>query len=277
MGFGFQATDENMLEARNTGLLHPLIDKDRNTGNGYYVSCRHYEQSGDLEISGIKLAYGDQLRKGGGAKRHNSEKSEMDEVTLQKSLSRARTKIRRLAMAMCCDRMLTLTFRENLTDLDQARRVFKYFNKLMAQAYGDDWRYICVPEKQQRGAIHFHLAIAGFKNVRLVRTLWRRAAGKYQGNIDITSPKTAGKNSWNPRRVANYISKYISKTDAVGFNKRRYSTGGKIQIPDPIRGWLALGVPVIQIFQQVIESRTDKLLSYTWESDQNGGIIYCTT
>lgn len=257
--------------------LHPLITQEREVGNGYYMVCREYENTGEVEICAIRLDHGDSLKKGGGAKRKNNEKKEMDEVTFNKSISRSRTVIRRKALSLQADRMLTLTFRENVTEIDEAWAVFKYFCKLMRFRYGDRFRYIAVPELQKRGAVHFHLAISDYYHVQTVRRMWRRAAGKRGGNIDITTPRKAGKNSWSPKRIAVYLSKYISKSDVVDFNKRRYSTGGKIQLPEPEKGWLALGVPVVQVMRQIIETKSRKRLDTIYQSDGYLGIIYCST
>lgn len=256
--------------------LHPLITEGRDTGNGYYISCRHYPCD-EVEISAIKLGPDDSLRRGGGAKRKNEKKDDMDSPTLAKSSARSRTVVRRKALSMEADRMLTLTFRENVTDIDEAWSVFKYFCKLMRFRYKERFIYIAVPEYQKRGAVHFHLAMKGYFCVKIIRHLWLRAAGKFEGNVDITSPKKFGKKSWNPKRIGQYISKYLTKTDSVNFNKKRYSTGGEIQLPEPIRGWLALGVPVIKIMSEVIESISRKQISTIWESEGYFGITYCST
>lgn len=255
---------------------HQLITKGRDTGNGYWMSCRHYP-SGDCEMVALKLTSEDQLTRGGGGKRKNKDKSTMDEITLKKSAARAKTNVRRKLMSMNADRLLTLTFKENLDDINEAWRRFKYFTKLMKWRYGERWAYVAVPEYQKRGAVHFHLAITGYYHANTVRKLWHRAAGKFGGNIDITSPKKADKNSWNPRRIANYISKYITKIDSVEFNRRRYSSGGKIEVPPAMNGWLALGVPVIQVMRQAIEKITRKNIQVVWESEGFFGITYLST
>jgi hypothetical protein len=257
--------------------LHDLITESRDGGNGYYVSCRKYPESDEVEISGIKLMNRESLQRGGGGKRKHRDKAEMDEATLSKSISRAKRNVRRSCLAMNCDRMLTLTFRANVTELDEAHRVFNYFNKLMKKQFGESWRYVCVPEYQKRGAVHFHIAISGHKPVKKVRELWRRATGERGGNIDITSSRKANKNGWNAKRVANYISKYLVKSDDVAFNKRRYSKGGNIVIPEPVTGWLGYGAPVVHVFRQVIESLSQKELAYSYESEGDGRIIYCST
>ncbi|MDO3651342.1 rolling circle replication-associated protein, partial [Nocardia mangyaensis] len=225
----------------------------------------------------IRLGSEDSLKRGGGAKRKNAEKSAMDESTLNKSIARAKVNVRRKAMSMNADRMLTLTFRENVTDIDTAWDCFKYFCKLMRFRYRDKFQYIAVPEYQKRGAVHVHVAINCYYHANTVRRFWHRAAGQFQGNIDITSPRKIAKNSWNPKRIANYLSKYLTKNDSVEFNRRRYSSGGKITLPEPIRGWLALGVPLISIMGDCIGKLTRKQVSCVWESEGYFGITYLST
>ena len=239
---------------------HELITTERDTGNAFYMVGRQYP-TGDVELTAIKLGSDDQLRRGGGAKRKNKNKTLMTETVLAKSRQRAKTTIRRKLLSIRADRMLTLTFRENVTDIDAAWRVFKYFCKLMRFRYKEKWAYVAVPEYQKRGAVHFHLGISGFYAVGTVRRFWLRACGQLQGNIDITDPRKFNKKSWNPKRISNYLSKYVSKNDSVEFNKRRYSSGGEIPVPEPVNGWLALGVPVVKVMREVIESATRKPLA----------------
>lgn len=255
---------------------HPMITQGRDTGNGYYMSGRQYP-NGEVEIVAIKMETEDSLKRGGGAKRKNDDKDGMDEDTLRKSIGRARTTVRRKLLSMDADRLLTLTFRDNVTDIDQAWERFKYFCKLMKFRYREKWAYVAVPEYQKRGAVHFHLAVAGYFHANTVRHLWRRAAGKFGGNIDITSPKKFGKKSWNPKRIAGYLTKYITKQDTVDFNRRRYSSGGKIQIPEPQKGWLALGMPVIQVMRETLDKMTRKGVDLIWESEGYFGITYLST
>lgn len=264
-------------EATPDEPLHPLITDLRESRNGYYVVSRHYPEAGHVEICGLKLMSGEQLRKGGGAKRKNTDRSSMDDLTLQKSRNRSKTVARRKAMALCTDRILTLTFRENVTDIDAAWYVFKIFNRSMRETFGEGYRYVAVPEYQKRGAVHFHLAISGHYPVRKVRKLWLKAAGDKKGNIDITDPRKFGKNSWNPRRCANYISKYITKSDVTDFNKKRYSSGGNIPMPEPQKGWLVYGAPIAHVFAQVIQEFTDNPVQCMWQSDDNGGIVFFST
>jgi hypothetical protein len=265
-----------VAETRTLNDIHRLVADRRDTGTGYYIIARYYP-SDDVEAVGLFLQHGDQLRKGGGARRKNNEKSAMDEQTLLKSIRRAKTQVRRKCLSMCADRLLTLTFRENVQDIDEAWTCFKYFNTLMRWRYTERWQYVVVPEYQQRGAVHFHLAISGYYDVNTVRKLWRRAVGHREGNIDITSPKRAKKNSWNPRRVANYVSKYITKEETTEFNRRRYASGGSIELPEAKTGWLAYGVPVMQVLRELIERVSRYSASFYWVGQGEYPVTYMST
>jgi len=255
-------------EKRTLNEFHSSVSNCRDTGTGHYLITRSYP-SGDAECTALTLHHDDSIRKGGGAKRKSESKDEMKWATLFKSVQRAKTKIRRLCLSAQVDRLLTLTFRENVTDLDEAWAVFKYFAKLMRWRFKERWLYVAVPEEQKRGAIHFHLAVKGWYNVNTVRKLWRRACGEREGNIDITDPrKVEGKNSWNPRRIANYIAKYISKTDAVDLNRKRYSSGGQIVVPQAVCGWLPISIneTPVRIMEQLLNAMTRRSIFSVWQS-----------
>ncbi len=242
----------------------PLATENRDSGNTWYLSVKFFN-SGDVEAMALKLNSDDSIRRGGGAKRENTEKKEMDAITLSKSQSRAKKTIRHRLMQMCSDRMLTLTYKENMTDLKQGWSDIKKFSRLMKEAFPEDWSYVCVPEFQKRGAVHFHMGISGYYPVNKVRAIWRAVVG--EGNIDVTSPRqTIGKDSWNPKRIANYLGKYLSKEDSVEFNKRRYSSTS-ITLPTPITGWLALGLPIVSVLSSIITKMTAKEVGSVWSSD----------
>lgn len=51
---------------------------------------------------------------------------------------------------------ITLTFEENLKDIDVANQKFKSWRTKIKSIF-KDFKYICVPEFQKRGAVHYHL------------------------------------------------------------------------------------------------------------------------
>jgi hypothetical protein len=104
---------------------------------------------------------------------------------------------------MGADAMLTLTFRRNVTCIKEAWGVAIRFIRAKRDAEGG-FQYVIVPERQKRGAWHFHLAVRGWQDLRLIRSCWKRAGGC--GNVDVRPFK--GPN----HKMASYMSKYISKS-----------------------------------------------------------------
>ncbi len=51
---------------------------------------------------------------------------------------------------------VTLTYAENFLDLKQSRQHFKLFIKDLNYHFKIKLKYIAIPERQQRGAIHYH-------------------------------------------------------------------------------------------------------------------------
>ena len=268
---------EALHPSRTLSDFYPIISDDRASGAGHHLITRSYP-TGDVELTSLRLSSDDSLRNGGGATRRNKDKAEMCDAVLQKSCSRAKVQIRRKCLSLQADRLLTLTFRKNETDIDLAWKKFKYFCTLMRWRYGEDFKYVAVPEYQKRGAVHYHLAVCGYYHYNTVRRFWARASGDSGGNIDFTGiRKRHGGSERNPRKIANYISKYISKADNVLFNKRRYSSGGKIEVPQPVYGWLAITDAVVYHLCQLVERMTPKPVSNIWEAEGRYPIICIST
>lgn len=258
--------------AEINGKIHP----SRVTGNGHHVIGRQYP-SGDVELTSLQLSHEDSLKRGGGARRENSDRGSMDSSVLEKSKKRAATQVRRKCLTFQADRLLTLTFRENVTDIDEAWRVFDYFRKLMKWRYRDHFKYVVAPEFQKRGAVHFHLAVQGYYHANTVRRLWHRAAASHGGNIDITSPRRIKLNNWTPAAIAGYLTKYIRKDETTEFNRRRYSSGGNIQIPAPIYGWVPYCDFILNILCETLGRMTRRPLRVVFEGEGRLPLAYIST
>lgn len=258
MGCGCSATVRTLAET------HPLVDESRSTGNGFHLRALIFP-TGDVELLAMGLNYEDSLRRGGGASRKVAAKSEMSESVLKKSQYRSKRIVYQKILTLQADTLLTLTYRDNQEDLDLAWAHFSAFSRLMKKRY-KHWSYVCVPEKQERGAIHFHLAIKGYFHWNTVRRFWKEAIGG-EGNVDFKK-RTGSKVGYvtDPRKIARYLSKYLTKQDMVGFNKKRYSSTA-ITLPAPINGWLAFGVPVLQVLSQIKDSLTRRPTVSIYEAD----------
>ena len=116
-----------------------------------------------------------------------------------KIAQRARSTVRRYANANPhLNKFLTLTFAENVTDLDYARYEFEKFVKRV-KTRCSNFQYIEVVEFQKRGAIHFHiLCNLPYVDVNELAEVWKHGFIKLNrlDNVD---------------NVGAYITKYMTK------------------------------------------------------------------
>jgi hypothetical protein len=111
-------------------------------------------------------------------------------------------------------RMLTLTHRENVLELEVSRACVRRFLRL-ARAKWAGFKWAGAAERQKRGAWHWHLAVNAYYDINIVRDLWRRAAGPLFGNVNVKYFDSAV-------RGAFYLSKYLSKTFLEEDERPRY-------------------------------------------------------
>ncbi len=158
-------------------------------------------------------------------------RGESEERTLHadRAARRARSRLRQLALASKADHLLTLTYRANVTDYGQASDDLSRFIRRVRSAV-PDWVYIAVPERQQRGAWHWHMAVVGRQDVGLLRGCWLDVVE--EGNIDVQPPKRGTIN----RRlgIVTYLGKYLTKgfgEDSRELNGHRFRASLGIQVP----------------------------------------------
>lgn len=160
------------------------------------------------------------------AARGSSENREENE---SRAVRRAKSRIRQRILAAQADHLLTLTYRENITDYDRACSDLTRFVRLV-KARMPEWVYIAVPEKQKRGAWHWHLAVKGRQDVELLRALWRAVI--VDGNIDVQPPRGKGKD--RQLGLVKYLGKYLAKGFEEGhreLNGRRFRSSLGIEVP----------------------------------------------
>lgn len=187
---------------------------------------------------------------------------ERKQQTWERSVRRAKQRARWLCMQMQCDRLLTLTYRENMQDRERCYADFKRFLRL-ARAEGLQLHYVAVPEVQQRGAYHVHLAVRGWQKISVIRKCWYKALGgkgdergsDTPGQVDVTKPRAgagAGWMRWNSTELAKYIVKYMAKTfSEVAEEKCRYWQSRGIPKPVVDKIWLASADMEATILQSV--------------------------
>lgn len=81
------------------------------------------------------------------AKRGESENSESN---LLDAAKRAKQQVRLRCKAIGADRMITLTYRENMQDRDRLKRDFDALRRRLAKL--STFQYVATPERQKRGA-----------------------------------------------------------------------------------------------------------------------------
>lgn len=145
-----------------------------------------------------------------------------------RAMRRAKSRLRQLILAAHANHLLTLTYRENITDFKQASKDLSGFIRVV-RTYLPGWLYIAVPERQKRGAWHWHLAVVGRQDVDLLRDCWRRIVG--EGNIDVQKPKRG----MNKRlAIVKYLGKYLTKgfeESGRELNGHRYRPALGIRVP----------------------------------------------
>jgi len=77
----------------------------------------------------------------------------------QNNQHKARNNLRRLITANfdSNSKFITLTFKENVTDVKQANKEFKKFIQRLRYRYGKNFKYANVIQFQKRGAVHYHM------------------------------------------------------------------------------------------------------------------------
>jgi hypothetical protein len=177
---------------------------------------------------------------------------EMHQRALKKAAQRAQTACRRVIKAEGFSELLTITYRENQGDRATCKRHFKEWVRRMRKNLGGEFRYCASFERQERGAMHVHVAChrlpkhATYKGVkieawRLGTEVWRSIVGADNGLVFV-----GGKQRWRKGRnrnmsaakMASYVSKYIMKDYAeapAGSNRYSASEGRVIVKPVHLR------------------------------------------
>ena len=214
----------------------PNANLEEPSGPCYRVTLTNYGKK-LVEVTATKQTEPMPRRKRPPAERGKKERSALDPEHLLRAAIRAKKLVRQKTIMMGADRMLTLTYKENMQELDLGWQHFKAFIRGCRKYYGE-FPYIVVPEYQKRGAVHFHLALNKYYSVVVLRAIWKKAING-EGNVDITSPRKGGQ--WNRQKISRYISKYITKGLEDGIaNKRRYATSKNITMPEKVTVYLPI-------------------------------------
>lgn len=124
-------------------------------------------------------------------------------------------------------KFLTLTYKENIVDINETNKDFKYFiqrlNYRLYQTKTTALNYIATWEKQKRGAIHYHVIFFDFPYIakQTLQDIWGHGFIKIN-RIDVDSRENRGR----------YISKYFGKDlDLKEHKKKAFFKSQNLKLP----------------------------------------------
>lgn len=141
-----------------------------------------------------------------------------------RSIIRSKLECQRLAKSNIknWETFITLTFADNITDINYANTRFRYFVDKVRRVK-KDFKYLCIPEFQKRGAVHYHMLC----NIKYEDNtlLYKQEDNKKFKHIKYWNEGFTNiepiKN--DPKKIVGYISKYMTKDiDDRLFSKHRY-------------------------------------------------------
>jgi len=160
----------------------------------------------------------------------------LNAITWQKSqfsLTRTRRNIRRLINSNpAINKFMTLTFADNVVDIDVANYEFKKFIERLKYAYPHiELKYLSVIEFQKRGAVHYHILLnvptPDLKSKELREKFEVFFAKEYwrNGFVDV-------KDIDKVDNLGAYVSKYLSKESTERlFNKKKFFCSQNLERP----------------------------------------------
>lgn len=198
-----------------------------------------------------------------------------------KSLYRARSIVSRTINANpCLNKFLTLTFEDNVTDLDYANNEFKnWVKRVNYHVFGTKKRvmkYVAVIEFQKRGAVHYHvLCNLPYVEADSLASIWRH------GFIKINKIKGDKERFGSSEcdNVGAYVCKYMTKDneDPRLVGRKSYLMSRNLDKPQEIY----IGVNEKDLLQQVynFDDAFSSVLSKSnfsscYSNDYTGTVIY---
>lgn len=124
--------------------------------------------------------------------------------------------------------LVTLTYADNVTDIEVAYKDFTRFGVRFRREFGEAVSWIAVPEFQKRGAVHFHVIVFNIDNETARTERRTRKIADIWGHGYVDAITTDGH-----AKIATYLAKYMSKAmhDKRLLGKRAYSATRNILRP----------------------------------------------
>jgi len=160
-----------------------------------------------------------------------------------KNINRSKFQLQRIVKANedIFKTFITLTFADNIKDIDVANKKFDIWRTKIKSIY-KDFQYVCVPEFQKRGAVHYHLLTnleinKVYQYVRRNKQLEaqliiQQENSNNQYDVKYWSYGYSSVFTMKDINVVGYISKYMTKDiDNRLYGKRRYLCSHTLKVP----------------------------------------------
>jgi len=124
--------------------------------------------------------------------------------------------------------LLTLTYRKNERSLSKAYKHFTAFVQSLRYCQKTQFKYIAVPEFQERGAVHFHALVWGLDEKMVLEERETRKIAKLWSHGFIYIKQTDGREG-----IAFYLAKYMVKAflDPQLKNQKSYVCSRNLERP----------------------------------------------
>jgi hypothetical protein len=171
--------------------------------------------------------------------------------SVDRSQFRAKTRVRLNVTELAPNALVTFTTRK-VYAMDEFAEVWGGFVRRVRQVE-PGFEYVCVPEPHPSNLEHFHLHVAtrGRVSRTTLRRLWHIALEAHEGRrvtATLRGADSPGNIDEQPirgratvariRKIAKYISKYITKDLVERFNRRRYWPSKGINVQAAQVFWL---------------------------------------
>lgn len=174
-----------------------------------------------------------------------------NKMILYRNVMRSKLKLQRIAKANEYEwkTFITLTFKDKITDLTKAYKIFRSFITVVSR-YKKNFKWLCVPEFQKNGRVHYHMVTnIELDNDKLIYTqeldngelayhLKHWSKGLDENNLPLGKgydciETIKDKEGNDSRKLCGYISKYMTKAfiEDCFFNKNRYYLSQNLYIP----------------------------------------------
>lgn len=158
----------------------------------------------------------------------------LEDKMLSKNIIRSRLQCQRIAKANAdvWTSFITLTYKDNFTDLKSAKNDLSFFIKNIKKVK-KDLKYIVIPEFQKRGAIHFHLLTnLSTQDNHIIKQ--QKDNAKFYDVKYWSKGFTSFENvQGDIKKVVGYISKYMTEDtcDNRLFGFRKFSASQNLERP----------------------------------------------